>query len=163
MERTLKIGSYSADRGLQLEWSPGFEIDVQLQSGEIVIRANKTGLISLAQHMLTLAEDSVPKTTTKPGLPPTGSRDNQFVVGVYADVLNSEEVSVVGHDPSQGPEDDWPPPYRVRDPILGAMKIYHHGLMRNATPEECVELESAAVWDFHHLVDRLMGIRRGPE
>ena len=103
------------------------------------------------------------ETTTKPSLPPTGSRDYQFVVGVYADVLNSEEVPVVGHDPSQGPEDDWPPPYRVRDPILGAMKIYHHGLMRNAAPEECVELEPAAVWDYSHLIDRLMGIRQGPE
>lgn len=103
------------------------------------------------------------ETTTEPGLPPTGSRDYQFVVGVYADELNSEEVSVVGHDPSQGPEDDWPLPYRVRDPILGAMKIYHHGLMRNSTPEECAELEPAAVWDYSHLIDRLMGIRQGPE
>jgi hypothetical protein len=63
VERTVKIGSYSADRGLQLEWSPGFEIDIQAHSGEIVIRANKTGLISLAQHMLTLAEESVPSGT----------------------------------------------------------------------------------------------------
>lgn len=50
------------------------------------------------------------ETTTEPDLPPIGSRDYQFVVGVYADVLNSEGVSVVGHDPSQAPEDDWPLP-----------------------------------------------------
>jgi hypothetical protein len=103
------------------------------------------------------------ETTAKPGLPPIGSRDYQFVVGVYTDVLNSEDVSVVGHDPSQGPEDDWPPPYCIRDPISGAMKIYRHGHMRPATTEECEGLEPAAVWDFYHLIDRLMGVRQGPE
>jgi hypothetical protein len=65
-------------------------------------------------------------------------------------------------DPSQSPEDDWPPPSCVRDPISGAMQIYHHGHMRPATPAECEGLEPAAVWDFHHLVDRLMGVREGP-
>ena len=102
-------------------------------------------------------------TTTQPSKPPTGSRDYQFVVGVYADVLNSEAISIVGHDPSQEPEDDWPPPYSVRDPISGAMKIYHHGRMRAAAPEECKGLEPAAVWDFNHLIDRLMGARQGPD
>jgi hypothetical protein len=99
------------------------------------------------------------ETTTEPGQPPIGSRDYQFVVGVYADVLGSKEVPVVGHDLSQGGEDDWPPPYRVQDPISGAMKIYHHGLMLNATPEDRTDLEPAAVWDYHHLIDRLMGGR----
>ena len=103
------------------------------------------------------------KTTTHPSLRPTGSRDYQFVVGVYADVLNSDDVSIVAHDPSHAPEDDWPPPYCVRDPISGAMRIYHHGHMRAATPEECKGLEPAAVWDFPHLIDRLMGVRQGSE
>jgi hypothetical protein len=63
VERLVKIGSYSSDRGLGLEWSPGFEIEIQAHSTEIVIRANKAGLISLAQHILTLADDSVPSGT----------------------------------------------------------------------------------------------------
>jgi hypothetical protein len=101
------------------------------------------------------------RTTAEPGLPPVGSRDYQFVVGVYDDVLGSEGAPVVGHDPSQGPEDDWPPPNSVRDPISGAMRIYHHGHMRTATPGEAEGLEPAAVWDIHHLIDRLMGIPPG--
>jgi hypothetical protein len=100
------------------------------------------------------------ETTAEPGLPPVGSRDYQFVVGVYDDVLTSEGVSVVGHDPSQAPEDDWPPPNSIRDPISGVMRIYHHGHMRAATPEESEGLEPAAVWDLHHLIDRLMGVRK---
>lgn len=46
------------------------------------------------------------ETTTEPGLPPVGSRTYQFVVGVYEDVLKSPEVPVVGHDPSQDPDDE---------------------------------------------------------
>jgi len=69
--------------------------------------------------------------------------------------------SRVGHDPAQGPEDDWPPPNSVRDPISGAMRIYHHGHMRPAAPGEAEGLERAAVWDLHHLIDRLMGT--GPD
>ncbi len=97
------------------------------------------------------------ETTAEPGLPPIGSRDYQFVVGVYDDVLTSERVSVVGRDPSQTPEDDWPPPSCITDPISGTVRIYHKGHIRAATPEECEGLERTAVWDYHHLIDRLMG------
>lgn len=59
MERTVKIGRYD-DSGLHLEWSQGFEISVTESQGEVVIRANEAGLISLAQHLLTLADHAVP-------------------------------------------------------------------------------------------------------
>ena len=133
------------------------------QVGDVIQVALPSGCYAYGRVLQDASVGFYNETTTEPGRPPIGSRDYQFVVGVYADVLTSEEVPVVGHDPSQGPDDDWPPPYRVRDPISGAMKIYHFGLMRSATPEECAELEPAAVWDFHHLVDRLMGVRQGPE
>jgi hypothetical protein len=99
------------------------------------------------------------ETTDEPGQPPIGSRDFQFVVGVYDDVLKSS--SVVGHDPSRDPEEDWPPPYCVRDVISGETKLYHKGVMRPARTEECEGLEPAAVWDLHHIIDRLMGMRDG--
>ena len=41
------------------------------------------------------------ETTTEPGLPPVGSRDYQFVVGVYDDVFSSVNITVVSHDPSR--------------------------------------------------------------
>jgi hypothetical protein len=63
VKRIVQIGSYNPDRGLRLEWSLGFEIEVQAHQGEVVIKANKAGLVSLAQHMLTLAEDPMPNGT----------------------------------------------------------------------------------------------------
>lgn len=81
---------------------------------------------------------------------------------MYDDVLWSAAVPVVGHDPSRVADDDWPPPYCVRDVISGSVKIYHHGMMRPATLDECEGLEPAAVWDLHPVVDRLMGLRQGP-
>ena len=63
MEQLVRIGSYSPDTGVHLEWSHGFQIEIQVRSGEVLIRANKAGLTSLAQHLLTLAEDAVPAGT----------------------------------------------------------------------------------------------------
>ena len=63
MQRTVEIGTYSP-RGIELVWTPGFVLDVSMgAAGDIRIRANREGLISLAQHALTLAEEQVPAGT----------------------------------------------------------------------------------------------------
>lgn len=36
-------------------WEPGFEIGVSIETGEAVISANREGLISLANNLMTLA------------------------------------------------------------------------------------------------------------
>ena len=59
MEIKLKIPEYS-DQGLKYEWENSFEIKTGINGREIIISANKAGLISLAKHMLTLAQDDVP-------------------------------------------------------------------------------------------------------
>jgi hypothetical protein len=100
-------------------------------------------------------------TTREPGKPPIGSRDYQFVVGVYADVLRSKEVPIVGRDPSTDVDDEWPPPYSVHHPLTGRTDRYERGSMRGATEDETRGLEPAAAWDLNHLVDRLMGVQRG--
>lgn len=133
------------------------------QAGDVIQFALPSGCYAYGRILRDASVAFYRETTSEPGRPPIGSRDYQFVVSVYADLLDSAGVSVVGHDPSQTLEDDWPPPYCVRDPISGAAKVYHHGQISTATPEECEGLEPAAVWDFHHLIDRLMGVRQGPE
>ncbi|MBQ1566135.1 MAG: hypothetical protein IIZ82_08430 [Clostridia bacterium] len=42
---------------MDLVWEEGFQIDVRTESGAAVIRANREGLLSLANHMKTLAEE----------------------------------------------------------------------------------------------------------
>jgi Immunity protein 26 len=95
------------------------------------------------------------QTGREPGQAPFGSRDYQFVVGVYDDVLQSSDVTVVGHDPATSPEDEWPPPYSVTDRVSGAAQIYRNGVMRPATADQVRGLEPAAVWDLQHLLERL--------
>lgn len=99
--------------------------------------------------------------TREPGQPPLGSRDYEFVVGVYDDVLRSEAVPVVGHDPSTEPDDEWPPPHSVYHPLTGRTDVYDKGVIRRADESETSGLEPAAVWGLHHLVDRLIGVQRG--
>jgi hypothetical protein len=100
-------------------------------------------------------------TTRRPGEPPIGSRDYQFVVGVYNHVLKSEAVPVVGHDPSIDDDDEWPPPYSVTDHMTGRIKLYKKGILLNGSADETRGLDPAAVWDLNHVVDRLMGVQRG--
>ena len=59
MDRTVSIGTYSP-AGLRISWVEGFEINVAVHHDEVTIFANPEGLKSLAQHLLTLAEDGVP-------------------------------------------------------------------------------------------------------
>lgn len=58
MKREIEITPYNLEKGIELNWECGFEIRT-LFNGEIVISANKAGLVSLASHLLTLAQDGV--------------------------------------------------------------------------------------------------------
>ena len=57
---TLDIPEYNAHHGIKLSWENNFQIMVKNESNEVIIVANKEGLISLAQQLLTLAQTEVP-------------------------------------------------------------------------------------------------------
>lgn len=61
MEIKLDIPRYSQTTGLEYNWENGFEIVVKNLPNAVVISANKAGLLSLANHLLNLAQDEVPK------------------------------------------------------------------------------------------------------
>ena len=94
-------------------------------------------------------------TSAAPDEPPADS-DYMFVVGVYEDVFASGKWPVVGHADFGNPEDEWPPPYCVKDKITGRMSRYHKGQLWPASEDECRGLEPAAVWDAHHVVERIL-------
>jgi hypothetical protein len=56
----LEIPSCNNDSGLKSNWEDGFEIGVKESNGQILISANKAGLVSLAIQLLTLAQDTIP-------------------------------------------------------------------------------------------------------
>jgi hypothetical protein len=88
--------------------------------------------------------------------PPIGQRDFLFTVGIYDDVPATAASPVVGHDPFQDADEEWPPPRKVVDPITGTIRIYQRGeIMPAPDPVEADKLEKAAVWDLHHLLDRI--------
>ena len=57
---TLDIPDYSPDTGVVLKWENDAEIKVTTENGEILIEANADGLTSLANHLLNLAQTTVP-------------------------------------------------------------------------------------------------------
>jgi len=56
----LDIPNYTPDKGLQSSWEDGFKISCNINNEEVVISANRDGLISLAKQLLTLAQENVP-------------------------------------------------------------------------------------------------------
>jgi hypothetical protein len=60
MIMSLNVPDYSTQSGLRFEWDEGFEIGVEILRSEVHLTANRAGLISLARHLLTLAQDGVP-------------------------------------------------------------------------------------------------------
>ena len=42
---------------MELNWTDGFEIKVRIENGAAVISANREGLLSLADHLINLAEE----------------------------------------------------------------------------------------------------------
>jgi hypothetical protein len=60
MEFKIEIPAYDPISGFQYKWEDGFEISTKIEKGEIVITANREGLISLANHLLNLAQEAVP-------------------------------------------------------------------------------------------------------
>ena len=49
---------------MTIDWVDGFEIRVSIDNGEAVISANKEGLLSLAQQLTTLAEETAGNVTS---------------------------------------------------------------------------------------------------
>lgn len=78
MEVNIKVPEYSSFNGLRLEWEDNFAISSSVENNTVTITANKEGLISLAKHLLTLAQVEVP----------TGSH-------IHLDDINSLETNSV--------------------------------------------------------------------
>lgn len=98
------------------------------------------------------------KISTSPNSPPIGSREFIFHVGMYSDILKSGEWRIVGNDPFQKGESEFPPPFFIKDALSGEFSIYHKGEIKEFSEEKCKNLEEAAVWDSYHIVERIMNI-----
>lgn len=59
-DREKKLPKYSSSGGLKLDWVNGFEIKSNVSEEGIIIKANKEGLCSLANHLANLAQSDVP-------------------------------------------------------------------------------------------------------
>ena len=81
----------------------------------------------------------------------------QCYIAVYKDLLQDGEWKIVGNRKFISEDDAWPPPKCVIDGITKIGSLYYKGIISPCSYEECKDLEIAAIWDKHHLIDRLMG------
>jgi hypothetical protein len=94
--------------------------------------------------------------TGEPNKPPIGSRHFSFKVAVFRHIYKDSSVSIVGQDPFKDGENSEPDAKVIRDPLTGQCFIHKNGLSVPATKIQCKGLETAAVWDLPHIVDRLV-------
>lgn len=59
-EIKIKIPEYNPDVGIVYNWERNFEIKTRIENNCIVILANREGLISLANHLINLAQERIP-------------------------------------------------------------------------------------------------------
>jgi hypothetical protein len=60
MEVQIEVTQYTAEYGMRTDWEDEHWVKVTIDNGSVAIQANSAGLRSLARHLLTLAQDSVP-------------------------------------------------------------------------------------------------------
>lgn len=56
----IDIPEYNVNTGLRLCWSEGYSIKISANDNEVILSANRNGLVSLANHLLNLAQKDVP-------------------------------------------------------------------------------------------------------
>jgi hypothetical protein len=61
MKIEIDVPEYDPYIGVRTEWKRGYKISARIEDGIVIIGANCAGLVSLAQHMLTLAQPQVPE------------------------------------------------------------------------------------------------------
>lgn len=101
--------------------------------------------------------------TDAPGQPPIGSNDFLFNVGMYEDVLDDGKVKIIGSDPFPSEDAAWPPPTFIKDAISGEYSVYHKGVISKSTKKRSAGLEEAAVWEYEHIVNRILAGNNSPE
>jgi len=60
MELKIDVPNYEPEKGFVYKWEGGFKFFTTKDNESIIIAANKEGLISLANHLLNLAQVEIP-------------------------------------------------------------------------------------------------------
>jgi len=79
-----------------------------------------------------------------------------FVVGLYEYILADGTWPIVGHEPFESTDGEWPPAYFIKDSISGDYSRYYKGIITPSSETECSGLEQAAVWDADDIVRRIV-------
>lgn len=60
MEKIVKFYDWNPEIGMRFNWEYGFTIKVEIKNNIVNITANEAGLVSLANHLLNLAQIGIP-------------------------------------------------------------------------------------------------------
>ena len=56
----MEVPKFTSEKGIEYRWENGFDISITVENKVTNIIANREGLVSLANHLLNLAQETVP-------------------------------------------------------------------------------------------------------
>lgn len=56
----MEVPEYKNDVGIKYHWELGFDIKIKYEDNAVILIANKEGLVSLANHLMNLAQEKIP-------------------------------------------------------------------------------------------------------
>ncbi len=59
MKIEIEVTEYTPESWIRLNWVSGYVIESRIDGNTVVLKANKEGLTTLAQHLLTLAQENI--------------------------------------------------------------------------------------------------------
>lgn len=59
MRKIIEFHEYVAEEGIELSWQNDYSIRCSIKDNIVTISANREGLLSIANHLVTLAQDTV--------------------------------------------------------------------------------------------------------
>jgi hypothetical protein len=59
MKKEVEFEEYIPENGIKLSWVNGYDIRCMIKNNTVIISANKEGLLSLANHLVNLAQDLI--------------------------------------------------------------------------------------------------------
>lgn len=57
---SIQVPEYDVAEGIEFEWDDDSRVEIRMSGQDVTVYANTPGLISLARHLLTLAQQDVP-------------------------------------------------------------------------------------------------------
>jgi hypothetical protein len=136
--------------GKRQQFEEGAFVKINISEGRLCFGRLFTRYNILVYNYVLFKEEAVPSIETIEKHPAL------FYVGLNKGVVTQGQFEIIGFKKLSEDDMDKIPPTFLQDFFhYRQCTITHHGITRDATPDECVGLEMSAAWDADNIIERI--------